>query len=294
MRLLKVLFFAIVLSTVAAAGIISPQVKKCVAFIFVQDSTGTLQPAGTGFFVGIESKTDSITFIYFVTAKHVIKDTTQKYLDRIFIRLNKRSGNSDTLALNLFHNGRPVFFIHPDPTVDIAVIPMAPDVRVYDYMYIPSDMITTRELFRKENIQAGDDVFFTGLFLSHFGRSINLPIVRFGKVALISDEKVLWNRVLTELYLIETTSYGGNSGSPLFFNFEPTRIPGVIEVGKPRLYLAGILIGYFYVSTVPDWIETKRKFLWAFENSGIAAVVPAYQLDDILHSTLLEEQRKRQ
>jgi len=294
LRLIIILLVAISFH-IAKGDNIPPQVTKCVAFVFVEDTTGVLQPQGTAFFVSVLSEVDTTRFHgYLVTAKHVLMNENKTaFLPRIFVRLNKRSGGSDTLLLDLFVNQKPVFFVHQDTTVDIAVIPALPDVNTFDYMFIPRDLIITRELFEKENIRAGDDVFFTGLFPRHFGQIRNLPIVRFGKVAMISDEKVKWDKTLCDLYLIETTSFGGNSGSPLFFNLDPSRQPRTIVLGGPKLYLAGILIGYFPVATHPDYIEVSRRILWAFENSGIAAVVPALYIIEILDQPDLKHLRSR-
>jgi hypothetical protein len=43
---------------------------------------------------------------------------------------------------------------------------------------------------KKLEIQEGDEVFFCGLFESHYGQQKNQPIMRFGKVALMTDEKI--------------------------------------------------------------------------------------------------------
>lgn len=51
------------------------------------------------------------------------------------------------------------------------------------------------------------------------GEHRNNPIVRFGRVALLPEDKIPWQEngksaESVELYLLETQSYGGNSGSP--------------------------------------------------------------------------------
>lgn len=290
-KLLSALLFYLFYSSISATQI-PQEVKKCVAFIFTGEKADSLKPYGTGFFVSIQDSIDSVIYGYFVTAKHVLKDKNNNYFENIFIRLNKKNGSSDTIAVPLFNKGKPKFVVDIDPTVDIAIIPAFPDTKIYDYLFIPHNMITTKEMFIKENIREGDDVFFTGLFTPHYGREYNLPIVRFGKVALISEEKVFWDSLLTDLYLIETTSFGGNSGSPLFFYLSGDRIPGVISPGG-KLLLAGIVKGYFGESTRPGLVETKSKFVWPFENSGIAAIVPAYKLYDLLFSDRLKKLREK-
>jgi hypothetical protein len=78
-------------------------------------------------------------------------------------------------------------FIHPDTTVDIAVISTVPSNQRYDFSYLPASFLTTREDFKSLDITEGDEVFFTGMFTSYIGEKANHPIVRFGKVALITD-----------------------------------------------------------------------------------------------------------
>ena len=46
-------------------------------------------------------------------------------------------------------------------------------------------------------------------------------------------------------------------------------------------------------STRPGLVETKSKFVWPFENSGIAAIVPAYKLYDLLFSDRLKKLREK-
>jgi hypothetical protein len=89
------------------------------------------------------------------------------------------------------------------------------------------ELVTTKESFNALKISEGSDVFFVGLFTSFYGQHKNFPIARFGRVALISGEKIPWQDRPTEpvqeadLYLLETQSYGGNSGSPCVFLFRP-------------------------------------------------------------------------
>jgi hypothetical protein len=46
------------------------------------------------------------------------------------------------------------------------------------------------------------------------GTRRNYPVIRFGRVAMITEEKVKFGDYEADLYLVETGSYGGNSGSP--------------------------------------------------------------------------------
>ena len=62
--------------------------------------------------------------------------------------------------------------------------------------------------------------------------------------ALLTDERINWNNEKAELYLVESASYGGNSGSPVFFFLGPERIPGQFNPG-PLVKLAGVMQGRF-------------------------------------------------
>ena len=177
-----------------------------------------------------------------------------------------------------------------DPTVDLAVIPCVPDEAVFDFKCLPQDMLTTKELFEKNHIREGDEVFFTGLFTGHVGAKKNYPIVRFGRVAMLTDEKIGWNNTLLDLYLIETQAFAGNSGSPVFFYLGPERESSAKATGQSQLLLAGVLMGTFSSGQEVKIGQTKDALLLQ-ENMGIAAVVPAYKLKEILFSNELRNMR---
>lgn len=123
------------------------------------------------------------------------------------------------------------------------------------------------------------------------GQKKNQPIFRFGRVALVSDEKIEWQETkglpskLLDLYLMEFFSFGGNSGSPVFF--QPTSEPnfGHDDDQHPHIYLAGLVSGSYH---------DKEIFLpdtYLSQNMGIAAVIPSYKLFEILHSKGVKSNR---
>lgn len=187
-------------------------------------------------------------------------------------------------------------FAHADPTVDVAVIPAFPSLEVFDFLGIPIGIIKSKEEFKKGTITTGSDVFFCGLFAPHYGEKKNTPIFRFGRVAMITDDRFRWQDSpakpveLVELYLLETMSFGGNSGSPVFFSQGMDRVPGQIILGSDEISLAGVMRGNFNEPRVGGVIQTTNAVLPVFAQSiGIAAVTPAYLLRDIL---LSEEMKK--
>jgi hypothetical protein len=263
------------------------EIKKTVTFIFIKTTEGRLVANGTGFFVGVQNEKNTEAWhVYLVTAKHVLWDKQGNYYPSVFIRLNRIAGDAEIIELPLTPPSDRVY-THEQSGVDIAVIPCLPDRERYDLKFIPQDMLVTRERFLKANIQEGDEVFFTGLFVSHIGQKRNYPIVRFGRVALITDEPVDWKGQLLELYLVECQSFGGNSGSPVFFYFGATRTPGVIRVGAPQILLAGVMKGSFLSPSEIQVVDTTPTPV-SVENAGIAGVVPAFKLYEILFSARLK------
>lgn len=274
------------LSNVLIAQAIPTEIKKVIGFIYAKNDKGKIAPDGTGFFVGVSDSISKKTAVYFVTAKHVLKNQNS-FLDTIYVRLNRRDSLSETRSLPLSTTGKTKnVFTHNDETVDIAVIPVRPDPTIFDYLTLPTEMLTNKKSFKELNIREGSDVFFTGMFTPFLGNKKIFPIVRFGRVALITDEKIPWGNEMTDLYLIESSSYGGNSGSPVFFYLGTDRGDGGIVIGQPQLKLAGIMKGYFGENSPIKIIETQKTPV-SDRNLGIAAVVPSYFLEEILFSAEL-------
>lgn len=276
------------------AAPIPPEVKSVVAFVLIPGKKpGELVPYGTAFFVGVKDhKTPDRFFVYLVTAKHVLRTPDRKsWLPKIFLRLNTKAGGSEIFEVPLALSGaNKNVFLHTDPSVDIAVIPALPDEKKFDFKFLPEDMVTTEKDFKDLNITEGSEVFFTGLFTPYVGTRKNYPVVRFGRVSLITDEKIKFVDRDAQLYLIESGSFGGNSGSPVFFYLGSDRTPGTLIVGPPILKLAGVMSGSF-LDLQPVGVVETAKVNVAPSSMGIAAVVPAYKLHELLFSADLMKQR---
>lgn len=270
------------------------EIKKSVSFVFIPDTKSGMRAYGTGFFVGVKNEKNLNVFnVYFVTAKHVLQDGNGAFLSEIILRLNKKDGGSQLEKINL----KDVkIFEHMDKDVDIAVFNCLPDQNIYDFRYIPDNMIANQDVINKNEITEGDEVFFTGLFTSYLGQKKNQPIIRFGKVALMPEEKIEWKEKnkpakSMDLYLLECQSFGGNSGSPVFFNLSPMRKPGQISIGGPNILLAGVMTGSFLEGYEVQSVDATEK-LMSVQNAGIAAVTPAYKLHEILFSKEIVELRE--
>jgi len=293
LSLWTVLCFCAISVTQSIAASIPPDVKKTVCFIFMDKGKGRPEANGTGFFVVTQKPDKSITHGYLVTAKHVLKPDPEKdaYYPEIFLRLSKRSGGIEGIRLALHGKGKnKTIFTHKDETVDIAVVPVLPKLEMYDFKVITLDLLVTRSEFKKLNIGEGADVFFTGMFTPHLGKEQNYPIMRFGRIALISDEKIQFMKKERDLLLVDTFSFGGNSGSPVFVYLGAERQPGSLIIGPPLLKLVGIMSGTYQKGIPIKDIQTDTAQV-SFDNMGIAAVVPAEHLKEILLSDELKNLR---
>jgi hypothetical protein len=288
------ILFALVCGRDLTAGPVPAEVKQAVAFIFVEHPTekGRLVPNGTGFFTAVRvqpqvspgqsvAPTAGRLAVYLATAKHVlVRDASSGSLfDQVYVRLNRRDGKtSEMLRLPLITSGTSQnVFVHSDPTVDIAVVPALPNEQSIDFKVITDDMMVTEKDFTELKIAEGSEIFFSGLFVPFIGEQRNNPVVRFGRVAMVPTEPVQWGGQTMELYLMESASYGGNSGSPVFFYLGADREPGSIIVGPPLLKLAGILMGTFLDQQPIRVIENAPR-PFSVASMGIAAVVPAFKL----------------
>jgi len=154
-------------------------------------------------------------------------------------------------------------------------------------------MFATKGVFEACGVSEGEEVFFAGLLTQHFGAQRNYPVVRYGRIALIPEEKINTGEGPTDCYLVECQSFPGNSGSPVFLWLSPTRTPGQIVAGGGGLFLMGVMKGYFPQAHEVLVSEVgAQKLIWQ-ENVGIPAVVPADKIKETLFSTKLVEQRDK-
>jgi hypothetical protein len=219
-RLTKWVSVAVLLALLVIAGTpcqaqrIPEDVKSAVAFVLAPKPGGNTKPVGTGFFVEVKNSKPELSAVYFVTNKHVLlqAEDSPDLRSTLDVRLNAKDGKTTkTFSTNLVTRGkdRNVFFHSKDPAVDLAVVLVEPDRGKYEFNTLSADLITTKDQYSSLQIAEGSKVFFAGLFWQFTGERRNYPIVRFGRVAMVTDERVPVDKKGTtaELYLVEA-SYG--------------------------------------------------------------------------------------
>jgi len=263
------------------------QLKRGIAFVCVEKSS-VYEEIGTGFFCQVpleDLPTQAHTF--FVTAKHILKNEDGFY-EKIFLRLNSKEGEISYFELPI----KDKIIFHEDQTVDLAVIPCFPNRETYDYTLLPGDKLGDKDLLEKFKVIEGDDVFFAGLFLAHRGHHKNTPIFRYGKIALITDDKISWTSheydipQLSQLYLIDCHTFDGNSGSPVFILPKPKLKENEWTQGPIQPIFGGVIRGSF---TEKNETGEGQNY---YENQGITAVTPGHKLKEILFSKNMVKQRK--
>ncbi len=257
------------------------QIKETVGFLYTHDQKdGKYIPLGTAFFTHVIENGKYI-FNYIVTCKHVVKDCAD-IGEEIFLRLNNPI-RLDVGYVNLPNRWK----YHDDKSVDLAMMywmPERKDVPV-QWRSIPSDdgMVTNQRLDAiGHTLKVGDEVMFMGLFVQYDGYKRNFPIYRFGKIALITDEKINGEYGLSDYYLAECQGYPGNSGSPAYIEL-------VDKDGGRAIFIVGMVAGFWPEQQVRQYGTTRVELYTHF---GVTALVPFQKILDMLYGAEEMEVRK--
>jgi hypothetical protein len=74
-------------------------------------------------------------------------------------------------------------------------------------------------------IGLGDDLFMVGRFINHDGKERNIPVLRFGTIAMMPEEPIVADNKEQDSFLIEIRTIPGFSGSPVFVHMpQDTRL----------------------------------------------------------------------
>ena len=132
---------------------------------------------------------------------------------------------------------------HPDPDVDLAIMPVGPlvnDLKAKGFdpfvLFLDSGVCITPD--RAESLNATTDVIMVGFPNGLMDEANNLPVVRRGSLATPYRANYAGNRD----FVIDIAAFGGSSGSPVFAFFngmEPT--PQGMNMGGQAFYLIGVL-----------------------------------------------------
>ena len=295
--------------------------KNAILFFFHKTSPTNYDPLGTGFIVQVANLHYPHMYIpipfvgknvvvfhpqYFVTAKHVLFDDKGDLRQDVYLRFNNNTNGISWAPLSaLITNQIFRVLFSTNKAVDMAIVtlnlpwnlPKTSSTNVYwpnniSLSGIDSSLLLTPEKMAQYEIKEGYDMFFIGLFVQFYGSYRNYPVCRFGHLAMTPDEGIsVAGLPEQKLFLMETSAYGGNSGSPAFFRTERS-IPILKVVNllssksgeHDKIILAGIVEGGF---SFPSEVQIPNTPLrgYAAENASMAVIVPATYIHEVLFST---------
>ncbi len=232
---------------------LTTQLKKTVGLLRVRylREDGPAEADGTCFFVFYEDKRggEDFGFIYLVTNRHMAQPGVEdgKHYPVIFTtaRLNLRNSAQGSEE-GVVPIGSQLHWVFPsDDSVDLAVLPLLPDMEKVDLTIFPVSLFATHDLVEAQDISEGERILFTGYFYQFPGQKKFEPIVREGILAMMPDEKLDTTlRKPGRLYLGDVHVFGGNSGSPLFVNLGGFRHGAIYSGDQYRLL--GIVSGFYH------------------------------------------------
>jgi hypothetical protein len=248
---------------------------------------------GTGFFVQILDDRLPGQFLYLVTNRHVFQPGVERrnpctvLFHRVFQNHKGATKGAAVSLQNVFLPADRTWLVPDDRSVDLAAAPYAPDPDQWEYTTVSQSLFVTPDEITNEEVVEGDPVMFAGLFIQYSGINKLEPILRSGAVAMLPVDKIETTlRVPGNVFLVETHSFGGNSGSPVFVDTAKFKT-GFLYNYK----LLGILAGM-----VNETSDFKLQPSTVYEgtlaaNSGISIIVPAEELRKLLYSSAAQKLR---
>lgn len=243
---------------------------KHTVYLYADDTAAKdgKKDGASGFLLGyrFKEKLNPVkSHIYAVTNAHAVENYPA-------VRVNAAGRDIDPITL-------PHTSWKTDPKNDLAVAYIGAELAQWDanmVMY-PEDILTEK-VADDLNIGLGSDVLMATRLIGHEGKDLNLPILRFGTIARMDTVSVFHERLtvddskpfMQESIFIECRSVPGHSGSAVIAiegGISEMRGDDPLEKSE-KFKLLGITWCYF-----PDSNGT---------NTGIAGVVPAWKLIDLL------------
>jgi hypothetical protein len=275
----------------------------------LEEANNGVRQGGSGFLVGVPLvQNPDLGFTYVVTNRHVVANATNPV-----VRLNRLDGGIQCIPTKFSQ-----WAFHPNGD-DIAVLPLEIDYSSVKFTHVPIDHFVSETLVISEDIGIGDDVVMVGRFINHEGAQRNTPAVRFGNIAMMPTETIITPQGLRQQsFLVEVRSLPGYSGSAVLI-YSPcamfdmsTRRGGKTQkeyedelekerqekgwaMSSPPLermhpkgpYLLGIDFCHIHRQSIVNNVAGD-EIGYVKENTGMAGVIPAWKIVEVLKSDELE------
>jgi hypothetical protein len=230
-------------------------VRKSIVFIYARGADGRTQPDGTGFLIGIPSKTKhNRKYIFLVTARHIVDPFWTGCPAKnqgIVARFNKKvfdpkTDESGTVDYDLPGDPTKGFkWVMPnDDSADLAFILL--NAGKLDALGADYNVIGLSEFPKAVEVgtmDTGSQILSAGLFPGASGKKRNYPIFKFGYVSSRPLEKISFKgcpngrEIAASEWMIAASLVPGNSGSPILY------VPaagGSPSVGPGRAVVIGV------------------------------------------------------
>ena len=217
---------------------------------------------GTGFFFNLSVDGNVVPLI--ITNKHVVKG-----MDRGYFVLTEQDKNGNPMYKQHFtvvieHNFEKHWIMHPDPNIDLCVMPINPILelgnkqygKVFFHRAFDNSLIPVDE--KLSEIDIAEEVFMIGYPNGLWDSVNNMPIIRRGTMAT----NISLNHNGKREFVIDAACFPGSSGSPVVLVNKNgyTDKQGNVKLGKRRLMLLGVLYagphltvtGEIEIVTVPN------------------------------------------
>lgn len=291
---------------------ISDMFLQCAVYVYasLEDAKLGEHQGGSGFLVHVRfDQNRDWSEVYVVTNRHVVIGAKTPV-----VRMNRKDGDVEYISTDLSQ-----WTLHQDGD-DIAVLPIRFRYEEVRYWSVASELFLSHPISAAQDVGIGDEAFMVGRFINHEGAEKNAPSVRFGTIAMMPTERIHSPYGIDqESFLVEVRSLPGYSGSAVFlYTANAMNDMSMMRDGIPRPadiqffgkgsnaleavrflkpkgpYLLGI-----------DWCHIPRRApvrnasgspvdgdWYVEENTGMAGVIPAWKIMEVLNCEELVMQRK--
>ena len=243
--------------------------------------------SGTAFVVSHAHPRGNYTFI--VTNRHLVEGVRRGGL----VFTQKRNGQpafGERFQLNI-EDFPHAWFLHPDPAIDLAIIPMRPleqaardqGVELYYHMI---DSRQAPDAATLRSLDALEEVLFVGYPNGVWDQVNLMPILRRGTTAT----PIALDFEGRPEFLIDAAVYPGSSGSPVFIYQNDTLRPNQ-NVGRKFLF-AGVIAAVFFreeanhLVSAPVPANNNGSMVMNSEMIDLGLVIKAQAVLDVINAYL--------
>lgn len=207
-------------------------IQDSVEFVFSEskDEVGNVyrSPDATAFVLSVPDNHHTKFLRFLVTARHVI-DPEWAHCQKpepaeIVVRFNKQEGGLGYETLTLKKNGRRLFFVPDDDSIDLALVLLTskavPNLPTYKFFDIPFRILTTDA--EAAALTTNQAVMTAGLLPDFPGEEKNYPVFKTGVLSSMPAEPIETDcenpldPIAIRVWLISAALIQGTSGAPVF------------------------------------------------------------------------------